>query len=108
MISAISTAHSHQTAQPVQLMTSLFLQSWEQTFQPINNHIDSNASLDGIMFETFGEELDFVLSNPARNIWTYIDDGSPVIISGFHLCNRLGYIVTKHSWADDISVTLDA
>ena len=28
---------------------------WLETYRPILNHIDSNASFDGMMFETYGD-----------------------------------------------------
>jgi hypothetical protein len=64
------------------------------TYNPIKNHLDTNASLNGCMFETFGEELDYVKAQPNKLIWTYCDDGDTAyLVSGFHLVNRLGYLV---------------
>lgn len=64
--------------------------------KPIKNHLDNNASLDGTMFETYGKELDFVIDQPNENIWTYIDvDGVLLLSNGYHLVNRLGYVVTE-------------
>lgn len=73
---------------------------WEDRFKPINNTFDDNASFDGIMFETYGEELDFVRSHyyhqHTEHIWTYVDgDGGTYIINGYHLVNRIGYFVTE-------------
>ncbi len=33
---------------------------WVEEFKPVQNHIDDNASMDGLMFETCGKELEFV------------------------------------------------
>lgn len=64
--------------------------------KPIQNHIDKNASLNGTMFETYGAELDFVIAQPNENIWTYIDaDGVLLLSNGYHLVNRMGYLVTE-------------
>lgn len=64
--------------------------------EPIQNHLDKNASLDGCMFETFGEELQYVLQQPNNHIWTYIEeDNFLYYVSGYHLVNRLGYMITK-------------
>jgi hypothetical protein len=73
------------------------VESWEEEFQPIVNHLDANASWDGIMFETYGDELEFVRSQPEENVWTYMDgDGAGTIIcAGYHFVNRIGYFVTK-------------
>lgn len=76
--------------------------TWEQTFKPIQNHLDDNASLDGVMFETYGDELEFVKSQPDANIWTYCDDGeNGWLVNGFHLVNRLGYVVTETPYTGD-------
>jgi hypothetical protein len=50
---------------------------WCETYKPIVNHIDTNASFDngygGLMFETYGEEVDFVKEQPENRIWMYGD-----------------------------------
>jgi hypothetical protein len=48
------------------------------------------------MFETYGEELDFVRSQESNRIWTYIDgdDGGTYIVDGKAIVNRIGYFVT--------------
>lgn len=75
---------------------------WEDTFHPINNPLDSNASCGGQMFETYGEELDYVLevaNSEPRRVWTYVDgDKEPIIISGYHVVNRIGYFITEVAW----------
>jgi hypothetical protein len=72
--------------------------------KPIKNHLDNNASLDGYMFETFGEELDFVLSQPESHIWTYCEgDNCLVYASGYHLVNRLGYLVTELPYLGELT-----
>ena len=66
------------------------------TYKPVTNHLDANASLDGSMFETYGEELDYVKAQPDNTIWTYCDDGeTSYLVSGFHLVNRLGYLIAS-------------
>lgn len=75
---------------------------WLKTYKPIYNHIDNNASFQdetgqGIMFETYGDEVAFVKSmNPAK-IWTYGDgdDGGGYIWSGWSFINRIGYFITE-------------
>jgi len=46
---------------------------WFETYKPIKNHIDVNASFDGHMFETYGDEVEFVKSTPPNHIWMYGD-----------------------------------
>lgn len=100
-----------------------------EEFRPVNNHIDKNASFqdengDGIMFETFGEELLAVQAANPLCVWTLVDgadfddqdllalgitkdddgsflkeDGEPaetsLLSNGQHLCNRIGYFITE-------------
>ena len=63
----------------------------------IQNHIDEDASFDGIMFETSGEELQFVLKMAEeKRVATYCDvDNGTAIVSGYHLVNRIGYFITN-------------
>jgi hypothetical protein len=71
---------------------------WDDKYQPIQNHFDPK---EGYKFETYGEELDYVLkiayTEPAR-IWTLVDgdDGNLYVTSGYHLVNRISYFVTKY------------
>lgn len=129
------------------------LQTWdefEENFKPIFNHFaaKNNPSLDaesccavnGRMFETYGEELEFVQSQDPNTVWTVIESDETefnqflnnfkcdcvgdeddictcgkaheaaeeagleefwVISKGFHLVNRLGFIVTQVPWNDE-------
>ena len=75
-------------------------EEWFDKFKPIPNHIDDNASFsdgdNGYMFETYGEELDFVKSHQSNRIWTYCDNdfGGTSIFQGMRIVNRIGYFVT--------------
>jgi hypothetical protein len=77
-------------------------ESWLEEFKPITNHLDPNASFQdesgkGIMFETYGDEVEFVKKQDPRCIWTYGDgdDGGGYIWNGWHFVNRLGYFITE-------------
>lgn len=87
---------------------------WAKQYRPVANNFDDNASFQdfqdesgvGVMFETYGEELDFVRSIAASDptaVWTYVDgdDGSTVIINGYHIVNRIGYFVTEIPATDE-------
>jgi hypothetical protein len=78
-------------------------EKWAEEFKPTTNHMDDNASYDGAMFETYGDELDHVRVADKFNIWTLIsgDNGSTWIISGYHLVNRMGYFITEKPFEDD-------
>ena len=82
---------------------------WTERFKPTPNLIDKNASWGdgewtGIMYETFGKELEVVLAVDQSFVWTYIDgdDGVPCVVSGYRLCNRIGYFICSVPFnADD-------
>ena len=70
-------------------------------YQPISNHLDPSApfnfgSLEGTLFETFGNDLAFVKSQAREVIWTLLtNEGHVTILSGYHFVNRLGYFVCR-------------
>jgi hypothetical protein len=75
-----------------------------KTFVP-NEHTtqDDMCSYGGVMYETFGEELDYIREQPNKRVWTIIDAGGRdlALIAGRHFVNRFGYIVTKEEWEDE-------
>jgi hypothetical protein len=80
----------------------LTFDEWLDTYKPIPNYLDENASFQnesgfGVMFETYGEEVDFVKQQDPNRIWMYGsgDDGGTYIWSGWGFVNRLGYFVTE-------------
>ncbi len=75
---------------------------WLETYKPKTNHLDSNASWNGTMFETYGEENEFVKSTPDNFVWTLLDvDGESIITNGQSWVNRMGYFVCEVPWNDD-------
>jgi hypothetical protein len=83
---------------------SMTFEEWLDKYKPINNHLDSNASFqdeagNGIMFETFGMDLEYVLSianSEPQRVWTYMDgDIGTFVGDGYHLVNRIGYFITE-------------
>ena len=75
---------------------------WFDTYQPVDNHLSTSASFDGKMFETFGDEWEYVRSLDPSYVWTYIDNGdSGYIIDGIHLVNRMGYFVSEYPRTND-------
>ncbi len=82
-------------------------------FQPQANHLDANATCDwgngyGTLYETFGEELEYVKQQPAAYIWTWIhgDDGE-FIVSGFHFVNRIGYFICPRPVPDGVHIEVE-
>ena len=81
-------------------------------FQRAKNHVsiadEDICSFGGKSYETYGEELDYIIEMSKQNrVLTIIEgdeddidnDGEPTavwyITSGFHHVNRIGYLVTK-------------
>jgi hypothetical protein len=81
---------------------------WCNTYKPITNHIDNNASFDGAMFETYGDEVAFVKEQPEDRIWMYGDgdDGGSYIWSGWGFVNRLGYFITEVPCPPDTTIQI--
>ena len=85
---------------------------WCDTYKPIINHIDNNASFDngygGIMFETYGDEVEFVKSQSPDKIWMYGDgdDGGSYVWSGWGFVNRLGYFITEVPCPPDTDIQI--
>ena len=83
---------------------------WCDTYKPIINHIDDNASFDngdgGIMFETYGDEVEFVKSQSPDKIWMYGqgDDGGTYVWNGWGFVNRLGYFITEVPCPDGLTI----
>ncbi len=87
------------------------VEEWIKHYKPVNNLLSENASWQiddgvGIMFETYGDDLEWVLSvakYDPRCVWTYVDgdDGSTLVINGYHLVNRIGYFVTEVPGEDE-------
>jgi hypothetical protein len=82
---------------------------WTNTYKPIQNHLDADASCNGEMFETYGAELDFVRQQDPNKIWTYEDDdyGNSYISSGYSIINRIGYFITEVPHEDLVIVDLE-
>jgi hypothetical protein len=69
------------------------------TYPLLKKHFnpDPDEGWDGCMFETYGEEVDFVCRQDPRCIWTLVDGdkGDMLILSGYHFVNRIGYFVSS-------------
>ena len=64
----------------------------------------ANAPINGCMFETYGEEIDYVWEQPVNHVWTVIEgsSGAWYITTGRHLVNRIGYLITVYPWTEEI------
>lgn len=81
---------------------------WFDTYKPIKNNIDTSASFDGHMFETYGAEVDFVKKADPAHIWMYGDgdDGGSYIWSGWGFVNRIGYFITEVPCPPDTTIQI--
>jgi hypothetical protein len=70
-------------------------------YSVVPNHLCPECETFGGMYETYGKEVDYIrelASNPTTKgkVWTIVEyDGKFFIISGYHLVNRFGYLVTE-------------
>ena len=77
------------------------LEHWINTYSPIKNPISDTSGWEGTMFETHGEELEFVLKQHPQNVWTWWDvDSGSQIAAGYHIVNRIGYFITEKQWTE--------
>ena len=75
------------------------VEEWDERYKPMINILDRNASWNGVMFETYGEEFRTVLKYPEERIWTYVDtDYGTALIAGMHICDRIGYFICENEW----------
>lgn len=73
------------------------------------NHISANASFDGKMFETFGQEVEYVKSKIKENkvITILASDGDLYYSSGYWFVNRIGYLISKKPLKFEFEVKLE-
>ncbi len=82
-------------------MKKLTYDDFLEKYKPVENHIDSDAAFDGCMFETYGDELEYIEKTNPKNIWTIIEtDNDFSLIAGYHYVNRYGYFITEKQWKD--------
>lgn len=84
---------------------------FEARFPLLRNPLNPQASWTegegaGCLFETYGEELEFVRRHDPRCVWTFVDgdDGQLVVQSGYHIVNRIGYLISHNPVPDNQSI----
>jgi hypothetical protein len=80
-------------------------------YQLMKNHLNPHASWvygdsPGCLFETYGEELEFVRQQNPSTVWTLVDgdDGDQYLVSGYHFVNRIGYLVSTLPVPDEVDI----
>jgi hypothetical protein len=82
-------------------VSKLTVEEWDKKFQPVTNPFNKEASWNGVMFETYGEELDYVQCHDEHNVWTLVDSDLGIsLVAGYCVVNRIGYFVTEVAWED--------
>ena len=83
-------------------------EEFDEQFPLVANHLNPNASWGfgdgrGCLFETYGDELEFIRQQDPSRVWTLIDgdDGDLYVISGPHFVNRIGYLLSRDPIPDD-------
>jgi len=81
-------------------------EEWFNTYKPIKNNLVESSSFDDHMFETYGEEVEFVKAQDENRIWMLGDgdDGGMYIWSGWGFVNRIGYFVTEVPCPPDTTI----
>ncbi len=70
------------------------------------NPLVASAAFDDCLFETFGAELAAVRAADPACVWTFgtDDDGLLCLFSGYHVVNRLGYLISTAPVPDELDV----
>ncbi|MDD5141017.1 MAG: hypothetical protein PHY43_12250 [Verrucomicrobiales bacterium] len=83
------------------------LDEFEERYELLKNNFDKSAPYEGAWFETYGEEELFVRSANPKQIWTIVDSDEGLwLIAGFHIVNRLGYLITQTPWKSENEIYL--
>ena len=84
---------------------------FDDKYPLVVNHLNPNASWcvgdgPGCLFETYGEELEFVRQQDPCTVWTLVDgdDGDQYLTNGFHFVNRIGYLVSTVPVPEEIDI----
>ena len=90
-------------------VTYLTEKEFDSIFTPVKNHLDNNASLDGCMFETYGNELKYIASlADTKTVWTYLEgEDDYYFVTGMHFVNELGYFITTEPYTQECEVKLN-
>jgi hypothetical protein len=84
------------------ILLSLTEEEFDVRFPLVENHLNPQATWAfgdgrGCLFETYGEEFEFVRQQDPARIWTLVDsdDGDCYVVSGLHFVNRVGYLISR-------------
>jgi hypothetical protein len=81
-------------------------EKWQEVYQPIHNPRNTDEGLWGCLFETHGEDVQYLQEHePKENVfWTLVDNdpnsSCVELLPGVHAMNRLGYFITQKPWGN--------
>src|SRR5580704_8479145 len=77
----------------------------------LTNHLNPHATWasgdhPGCLFETYGEELEFVRQQDPNTVWTLVDgdDGNQHLTSGYLFVNRIGYLISTVAVPEGVDI----
>jgi len=74
--------------------------AWADKYKPITNKFSKQP--DDIIFETYGEEVEFVRNYDPKYVWTNVQgDECDLIVAGYAYVNRLSYYITEIPWENE-------
>ncbi len=92
------------------ILITLTEEEFDTEFPLVENHLNPHASWainddQGCLFETYGEEFEFVRQQDPARIWTITDgdDGNLYVVNGLHFVNRVGYLISRDAVPDGIA-----
>ncbi len=95
----------------MRVLLSMTEDEFDARFPLVENHLNPQASWAfgegrGCLFETYGDEFEFVRrQNPAK-VWTITDgdDGHWTVVNGLHFINRVGYLISRDPAPDGVAI----
>lgn len=86
-------------------ITEIDYDVWFEKYRPITNKFDEIR-----IFETYGEDMEFLQQQDYHHVWTFISGDGDCITNGFGYVDRLCYYMTEVPWEGEdtmIQVTWD-
>ena len=82
---------------PKQKLVTLTLDKFIEKYKPVKRKEENSEMFIGIsVFETYGDDHDFVLKQHANLIWTVCTEGETDFInSGYHFVNRMYHSICE-------------
>lgn len=92
-------------------MKTINFDEWVSEYKPIQNPFTEHGSYDNMGFETYGQEVEYVVNHyntiNKKQIWTLLncENEESWIVPGYLLVNRMFYFITEKEWeSEDIEV----